>query len=98
MVGPESELFITELSGASYSWCGKAPESATRWFDAEVQVRAHGESHQCQVREDGGQLRIKLNEPIRGISAGQTAVIYVGSRVLGQTTIDQTVSAVMEQV
>jgi tRNA-specific 2-thiouridylase len=41
---------------------------------------------------------ISLNEPIRGVSPGQTAVVYLGSRVLGQATIDKTVSAVMEQV
>jgi tRNA-specific 2-thiouridylase len=98
VVGPDSALLISELSGKNYSWCGVAPENAGHWFEAEVQVRAHGESHPCQVRVEGDQLRIKLQEPIRGISSGQTAVIYLGSRVLGQTTIDQTTSAVMEQV
>ena len=98
VVGPDSALLISELSGKNYSWCGVAPENAGNWFEAEVQVRAHGESHPCQVRVEGDQLRIKLQEPIRGISSGQTAVIYLGSRVLGQTTIDQTTSAVMEQV
>jgi tRNA-specific 2-thiouridylase len=29
-----------------------------------------------------------------GVAPGQTAVIYVGTRVLGQCTIDRTVSAV----
>jgi tRNA-specific 2-thiouridylase len=98
VVGPDSALLISELSGTSYTWCGMAPENAGHWFEAEVQVRAHGESHPCQVRVEGDLLRIKLQEPIRGISSGQTAVIYLGSRVLGQTTIDQTTSAVMEQV
>jgi tRNA-specific 2-thiouridylase len=98
VVGPDSALLISELSGTNYTWCGMAPENVSNWFDAEVQVRAHGESHPCQVRVEGDQLRIKLQEPIRGISSGQTAVIYLGSRVLGQTTIDQTTSAVMEQV
>jgi tRNA-specific 2-thiouridylase len=98
VVGPDSALLISELSGTSYTWCGVAPENAGHWFEAEVQVRAHGESHPCQVRVEGDALRVKLQEPIRGISPGQTAVIYLGTRVLGQTTIDQTTSAVMEQV
>jgi tRNA-specific 2-thiouridylase len=98
VVGPDSALLISELSGTNYTWCGMAPENAGHWFEAEVQVRAHGESHTCQVRVEGNQLRIKLQEPIRGISPGQTAVIYLGTRVLGQTTIDQTTSAVMEPV
>ena len=98
VVGPEQALTISELSGKKYSWCGKAPSNASNWFDAEVQVRAHGESHPCKVSVSENQMTIRPNTPIRGISPGQTAVIYLGSRVLGQTTVDKTVSAVMEQV
>ena len=98
VVGPDEALLIDELAGSKYSWCGEAPSNTTDWFDAEVQVRAHGESHPCRVRVADNQMVISLAEPIRGVSPGQTAVIYLGSRVLGQTTIDKTVSAVMEQV
>jgi tRNA-specific 2-thiouridylase len=98
VVGPEQALIISELSGQKFSWCGKAPLNLESWFDAEVQVRAHGESHPCKVRLHQGQLVIRPIEPFRGVSPGQTAVIYLGSRVLGQTTIDKTVSAALEQV
>ena len=98
VVGPEHALTISELSGEKYSWCGKAPANQTDWFDAEVQVRAHGESHPCLVKVVDNQMVIRPHSPFRGVSAGQTAVVYVGSRVLGQTTIDKTVSAAMEQV
>ncbi|MEP6482766.1 MAG: tRNA 2-thiouridine(34) synthase MnmA [Rhodoglobus sp.] len=40
------------------------------------------------------ELVIVPKEPIVGLSPGQTAVLYVGTRVLGQCTIDRTVSAV----
>ncbi|WP_353960305.1 aminomethyltransferase beta-barrel domain-containing protein, partial [Klebsiella pneumoniae] len=73
---------ISELSGQKFSWCGKAPANLENWFDAEVQVRAHGESHPCKVRLHQGQLVIRPLEPFRGVSPGQTAVIYLGSRVL----------------
>jgi tRNA-specific 2-thiouridylase len=98
VVGPDEALLITAIAGSKYSWCGEAPSNSTDWFDAEVQVRAHGESHPCKVRVADNQMIISLAEPIRGVSPGQTAVVYLGSRVLGQTTIDKTVSAVMEQV
>jgi len=39
------------------------------------------------------ELVIKLVEPLYGVAPGQTAVLYLDTRVLGQTTIDQTVSA-----
>jgi tRNA-specific 2-thiouridylase len=98
VVGPEEALTISELSGSKFSWCGMAPKNVVDWLDAEVQVRAHGESYPCKLRVVDGQMLIRPNQPIRGISPGQTAVVYLGARVLGQTTIDKTVSAVLEQV
>jgi tRNA-specific 2-thiouridylase len=43
-----------------------------------------------------GELIITLREPILGVSPGQSAVLYVGTRVVGQCTIDRTRSAVLE--
>jgi tRNA-specific 2-thiouridylase len=40
-----------------------------------------------------GSMRIRLSEALYGVAPGQTAVVYQGTRVLGQTTIDETVSA-----
>ena len=42
----------------------------------------------------GGELVITRRRAAHGVAPGQTAVIYVGTRVLGQCTIDRTVSAV----
>ena len=42
----------------------------------------------------GVELKITVDEPILGVAPGQTAVVYIGTRVLGQCTIDRTVSAV----
>jgi tRNA-specific 2-thiouridylase len=44
--------------------------------------------------ESREELVIVPHEPIIGVSPGQTAVLYSGTRVLGQCTIDRTVSAV----
>lgn len=94
VVGPEAALAISTLAGARYSWCGKAPLEPTQWFDAEVQVRAHGETVPCRAKLDEDELVIELLEPLMGVAPGQTAVLYQGTRVLGQTTIDRTESAV----
>jgi len=40
-----------------------------------------------------GEMVIMLDAPLLGVSPGQSAVIYVGTRVVGQCTIDRTVSA-----
>ena len=94
VVGPAKALAVKELVGSKYTWCGKAKPNAEEFFDALVQVRAHGEQVPCQVSVTENQMVIKLDEPILGVAPGQTAVIYLGSRVLAQTTIDSTVSAV----
>jgi tRNA-specific 2-thiouridylase len=56
-------------------------------------VRAHGDSLPAVAAVVGDELVVKLREPVFGVAPGQTAVVYVGTRVLGQTTIDRTVSA-----
>lgn len=94
VVGPVAALAVKELVGGKYSWCGKPKENADDFFAAHVQVRAHADQVSCQVAVQNGQMIIKLEEPILGVAPGQTAVVYLGSRVLAQTTIDSTVSAV----
>lgn len=92
VVGPEEALAISELAGSRYSWCGKEPDNCGEFFDCEVQVRAHADSVPAKAAVIGSELVIRLNQPLYGVAPGQTAVIYQGSRVLGQTTIDRTLS------
>jgi len=94
IVGPQEALAISELAGTKFTWCGAAPANPFDWFDCEVQVRAHGDSLPASAAVVDGELVIRLEQPVFGVAPGQTAVVYLGSRVLGQTTIDRTVSAV----
>ncbi|CAN5340359.1 tRNA 2-thiouridine(34) synthase MnmA [soil metagenome] len=107
VVGPREALAVGELAGAKYSWTGIPPVDAQRPFDCHVQVRAHADPVPAtawlgRAKVDGAasvdELVIVPNEPIVGVSPGQTAVLYVGTRVLGQCTIDRTVSAVPASV
>ena len=94
IVGSQSALAVTELAGSRFTWCGAAKANPEQWFEAEVQVRAHAEPVICQAAVIDGEFVTKVNEPIMGVAPGQTAVVYLGTRVLGQFTIDRTVSAV----
>jgi tRNA-specific 2-thiouridylase len=94
VVGPESALEISELVGSRFSWCGKAPKNPEEFFDCDIQVRAHGDTVPASAAVVDNQLVMRLKQPFYGVAPGQTAVLYVGTRVLGQTTIDKTVSAV----
>lgn len=94
VVGPHDALAIAEMSGSRFTWCGVAPKDISDWNAIDVQVRAHGEQIAAEYRVAGELLEIRLIEPLMGVAPGQTAVLYAGTRVLGQMTIDSTVSAV----
>ncbi len=99
VVGPKESLAIAELSGQRYTWAGAAPSDMTSPFACTVQIRAHADPVPAAARvvadDDsvGGRLVVAPAEPILGVATGQTAVVYVGTRVLGQCTIDRTVAA-----
>jgi tRNA-uridine 2-sulfurtransferase len=99
VVGPKEALAIRSLSGTKFTWAGAAPADPTAPFTCEVQIRAHADPVPAvaRVEADGEgveRLVVDVDEPILGVAPGQTAVVYVGTRVLGQCTIDTTVSAV----
>ena len=98
VVGPEDALLIAQLAGSRYSWCGKAPANPEIEFDCQVQVRAHGDAIDASAQLVEGELVINLKEKLYGVAPGQTAVLYIGTRVLGQTIIDRTVSAAVANV
>ena len=99
VVGPREALAVGELAGSTFSWAGRAPDAATTAFDVEVQVRAHADPVPAIARlaphatTGAPELVIRPAQPIEGVAPGQTAVIYDGTRVIGQCTIDRTVSA-----
>ena len=99
VVGPREALDLAELAGSKISWAGLPPVEPETPFDCEVQIRAHADPVPAVafVRPSTGsgpELVIRPVNPLNGVSPGQSAVIYVGTRVLGQCTIDRTVSAV----
>jgi tRNA-specific 2-thiouridylase len=99
VVGPKEALAIAELAGARFTWAGLPPADPADPFACEVQIRAHADPVPAVARvvtdaAGTAELVISPDEPIGGVAPGQTAVVYVGTRVLGQCTIDRTVSAV----
>jgi tRNA-specific 2-thiouridylase len=93
-VGPAESLAIGEIAGERPVWTGTAsrqePEEPLRCL---VQLSAHGKPLDCTawLTADGG-LRLRLDQPARGVAKGQAAVLYDGDTVLGSATIATTVS------
>ncbi|MBN9607388.1 MAG: tRNA 2-thiouridine(34) synthase MnmA [Actinomycetales bacterium] len=107
VVGPREALAVIELAGERFSWAGADPVASglaaapdgdaadgIAEFACDVQVRAHGDPVPATAALVGGELVIRPQEPLLGVAPGQSAVVSVGTRVLGQVTIDRTVSAV----
>lgn len=103
VVGPKEALAIGEISGQRWTWAGPKP-SADR-FRCDVQIRAHGETvpGECVIRnadtatrpdatEAGIEIAVRVDDALVGVAPGQTAVIYDGTRVVGQFTIDRATS------
>jgi tRNA-specific 2-thiouridylase len=102
VVGMKEDLDIAEIAGARFSWAGNDPikseiaqETADGFseFACEVQIRAHADPVSAVAVRRGDEIVVTPDVPLNGVATGQTAVIYVGTRVLGQFTIDRTVSA-----
>jgi tRNA-specific 2-thiouridylase len=92
VVGPKEALAIAEIAGERFTWAGAAPTSDD--FACHVQIRAHADPVPARAVLAGGVVTVTPDTPLDGVAPGQTAVLYDGTRVLGQFTIDRTVSAV----
>jgi tRNA-specific 2-thiouridylase len=92
VVGPKEALATAEIAGARFTWAGRAPESAE--FACHVQIRAHAEPVPARASITAAGVTVVPATPFDGVAPGQTAVLYDGTRVIGQFTVDRTVSAV----
>jgi tRNA-uridine 2-sulfurtransferase len=84
-VGPAEALDVLEIEASRPIWSGCLPPSGP--VHCLVQLRAHGEVYPAVCMPDGDIVTIRLNEPARGVAAGQAAVFYDGDTVLGSATI-----------
>ncbi|GAA2069015.1 tRNA 2-thiouridine(34) synthase MnmA [Microbacterium hatanonis] len=96
VVGPKEALATAEIAGERHSWAGRAPAESA--FGCDVQIRAHSDPVPARATVADGWVTVVPDEPFDGVAPGQTAVLYDGTRVLGQFTIARTVSAVPANV
>jgi len=86
VVGPETLLSVSRLEGGDVVWLAPdVPAAApTRCL---AQVRAHGEPVAGSVTLAGDRMVVDLDQPMRGVAAGQSLVVYQGTRVIAQATV-----------
>jgi tRNA-specific 2-thiouridylase len=82
-------LGVDAITGHHARWCGPAPKGVV---SVGAQVRAHGKEVPATAWADGDQLEVRLTGRFRGVSAGQSVVLYDGTRVVGSATIARATS------
>lgn len=92
VVGPAEALDVAHVRGDAAVWFGDVPAVGAT---CTVQVRAHGDAVRARVLvADAGSVSVDVTGGgLRGVAAGQSLVLYDGSRVLGQATVAGTRSA-----
>ena len=84
VVGAAELLTVTRVAGDRAVWFVPPPRE---WVACEAQVRAHGAPVPARARSLGDAVEVELEEGLRGVAAGQSLVLYAGTRVLGQATV-----------
>lgn len=87
MVGPPRLLEVDVIEAINPIWAGVRPVQDSA---VHVQIRAHGQALPATVQFSDDLVTIRLAETIRGVAAGQAAVLYDGTRVIGSATISRT--------
>ncbi|MDO4792223.1 MAG: tRNA 2-thiouridine(34) synthase MnmA [Buchananella hordeovulneris] len=92
VVGPATMLSVNELRGENLIWLADEMDQPVTEADAipvQAQVRAHGEPMpgKAWLDTETGEICVLLENLTRGIAAGQSLVLYDGTRVLGQATL-----------
>lgn len=81
VVGDEADLLAPGLVGERLHWIGDPPPGPV---EATVKIRSRHPGVAALVRpRDGGAVEVDFAEPQRGVTPGQAAVFYQGTRVLG---------------
>jgi tRNA-specific 2-thiouridylase len=84
VVGEERDLLAPGLSGERLHWIGPDPEGEV---EATVKIRSRHPGVAARIRplkdRREGRVEIDFAEPQRGVTPGQAAVFYRGTRVLG---------------
>lgn len=111
VVGPKEHLAVEQIAGGRFSWAGEPGIDLTEPFRCEVQIRAHADPVAATARlvavtertehtraDATHEVVVDVDDPLVGVAPGQTAVIYIGTRVLGQFTIDRSRSVQTQEL
>ena len=81
IVGEDEALSVQGLEGERCHWIGEPPAGEV---EATVKIRSRHPGVACRIRRRGdAEVDVEFERAQRGVSPGQAAVFYDGTRVLG---------------
>ena len=90
IVGRGAESERREFSVGNVNWVNPAALQlfSSSAISCQVRVRHQGELLDAKLKAESGKLKAVLDEPVRGVTPGQSAVFYQGEEVLGGGVIE----------
>jgi len=88
IVGPESELFKSNLIAEKVNWL--IPQPQLKALECKARIRSRHQEAECKVHFfQNNTVRVEFKEPQRAITPGQSIVFYNDSEVLGGGFIER---------
>jgi len=90
VVGSEEELLENELVAKNTVWGGHAPPCSPMSIQARIRHRAKEQAAELIPTRGpscSGDIRVRFDQPQKGITPGQSVVFYQGDEVIGGGTI-----------
>jgi len=88
-IGPHESLGRNWLVANESNWLDDAPLG--QWFDADVQIRYNSSPQQARVKRlNEDSFLVGFDEPCFGVSPGQLAAVFLGTRAIGCGWINKT--------
>jgi tRNA-uridine 2-sulfurtransferase len=80
VVGTGDELFRADVTIGDLNWIADPPRPGDH---VEVQLRHRAPATVAEVVRLDGELELRLEEPQRAVTPGQSGAVYLGDRLLG---------------
>jgi len=81
IVGVESDLYVDNFEVINYNLL--AIDSIDKPIDVNVKIRYKSIEYPSTIEMNGNKILVRLKEPIKGVTSGQSAVFYIDDVVIG---------------